>query len=76
MRFGFKLHLDDIAEKLIEKGFTSQQTDSDDFVNCLAEILEDEYELFTSLSEEMKKIEERGIAPRSKAEYDESIGEF
>jgi tRNA G46 methylase TrmB len=76
MRFGFKLHLDDIAEKLIEKGFTSQQTDSDDFVNCLAEILEDEYELFTSLSEEMQKIEERGIAPRSKAEYDESIGEF
>lgn len=76
MRFGFKIHLDDIAEKLIEKGFTSQQIDSDDLTNRVVEILADEYDLFTSLAEEMQQVEDRGVLPRNKAEYDESIGEF
>lgn len=76
MRFGFKLHLDDIAEKLIQKGFTSQQIDSDDLINRFVEILADEYDLFTSLAEEMQQVEDRGVLPRNKAEYDESIGEF
>jgi hypothetical protein len=76
MRFGFKIHLDDIAEKLIEKGFTSQQIDSDNLINRFVEILADEYDLFSSLEEEMQKIEDAGIKPRNKAEYDESLGEF
>ena len=76
MRFGFKIHLDDIAEKLIEKGFTSQQIDSDDLTNRVIEILQDEYDLFSSLEEEMQKIEDAEIKPRNKAEYDESLGEF
>jgi hypothetical protein len=76
MKFGFKIHLDDIAEKLIEKGFTSRDIDSDDLTDRVLEILQDEYELFTALEEEMQKIEDAGIVPRNKAEYDESIGEF
>lgn len=76
MKFGFKIHLDDIAEKLIEKGFTSQDIDSDDLTNRVIELLQDEYDLFTALEEEMQKIEDVGIIPRNKAEYDESIGEF
>jgi hypothetical protein len=76
MRFGFKLHLDDIAEKLIQKGFTSQQIDSDDLINRFVEILADEYDLFTSLAEEMQQVEDRGVLPQNKAEYDESMGEF
>jgi hypothetical protein len=76
MKFGFKLHLDDIAGKLIEKGFTSQQIDSDDLINRFVEILADEYDLFTSLAEEMQQIENSGTMPQNKAQYDESIGEF
>jgi hypothetical protein len=76
MRFGFKIHLDDIAEKLIEKGFTSQQIDSNELTNIVAELLQDEYDFFSSLEEEMQKIEESGIKPRNKAEYDEKLGEF
>ena len=76
MRFGFKIHLDDISEKLLEKGFTSQDIDSEDLTNKVLEILQSEYDLFTSLQEEMQKIEDSGIVPRSKTEYDESIGEF
>ena len=76
MRFGFKIHLDDIARKLIEKGFTSQQIDSDDLTNAVVELLQDEYELFTTLEDEMQQLETAGISPRNKAEYDESIGEF
>lgn len=76
MKFGFKIHLDNIAEKLIEKGFTSRDIDSDDLTNRVIEILQDDYELFTALEEEMQKIEDAGIFPRNKAEYDESIGEF
>ena len=76
MRFGFKIHLDDIAEKLLDKGFTSQQIDSNELTNIVAELLQDEYDFFSSLEEEMQKIEESGIKPRNKAEYDEKIGEF
>jgi hypothetical protein len=76
MKFGFKIHLDDLAEKLIEKGFSSQDTDSDDFIDRLIEVLENEYDFLTALGEEMQKIEESEIKPRNKAEYDESIGEF
>jgi hypothetical protein len=76
MRFGFKIHLDDIAQKLVDKGFTSQQIDSDDLVNRFIEILADEYDFFSSLEEEMQKIEDTEIKPRNKAEYDESLGEF
>jgi hypothetical protein len=76
MKFGFKIHLDDLAEKLIEKGFSSQDTDSDDFIDRLVEMLDSEYDFLTALGEEMQKIEESDISPRNKAEYDESIGEF
>ena len=76
MKFGFKIHLDDIARKLIDQGFTSQQIDSDDLINRFVEILADEYDLFTSLVEEMQQVEDRGVLPRNKAEYDESMGEF
>ena len=75
MKFGFKIHLDDIAEKLIESGLTSRDIDSDDLTNRVIEILQDEYELFTALEETLQRIEDAGIAPRNKAEYDESIGE-
>ena len=76
MRFGFKIHLDDIAQKLIDKGFTSQQIDSNELTNIVAEILQDEYDFFSSLEEEMQKIENGEIKPRTRAEYDESVGEF
>lgn len=76
MKFGFKIHLEDLAEKLIEKGFSSQDTDSDDFINRVIEMLDSEYDFLTALGEEMQKIEESEIKPRNKAEYDESIGEF
>ena len=77
MKFGFKIHLDDIARKLIDQGFTSQQIDSDDLVNRVTEILQDEYDFFTSLEEEMQKFEdENHPEPRTKAEYLEKIGEF
>ena len=76
MRFGFKIHLDDIAQKLVDKGFTSQQIDSNEITNIVAEILQDEYDFFTSLEEEIQKIENGEIKPRNRAEYDESIGEF
>jgi DNA topoisomerase IA len=76
MRFGFKIHLDDIAQKLIDKGFTSQQIDSNELTNIVVELLQDEYDFFTSLEEEMQKIENGEIKPRNRAEYDESIGEF
>ena len=76
MKFGFKIHLDDIAEKLIEKGFTSRDIDSDDLTNRVIEILQDEYDFFTALEETLQRIEDSEIVPRNKAEYDESIGEF
>lgn len=76
MRFGFKIHLDDIAQKLVDKGFTSRQIDSNELTNIVAELLQDEYDFFTSLEEEMQKIENGEIKPRNRAEYDESIGEF
>ncbi len=76
MRFGFKIHLDDIAQKLVDKGFTSQQIDSNELTNIVAELLQDEYDFFSSLEEEMQKIENGEIKPRTRAEYDESVGEF
>ena len=76
MKFGFKIHLDDIAEKLIESGLTSRDIDSDDLTNRIIEILQDEYDFFTALEETLQRIEDSEIVPRSKAEYDESIGEF
>lgn len=76
MKFGFKIHLDDIAEKLIEKGFSSRDIDSDDLTNAVIELLQDDYELFTALEEKMQTIEDGEIKPRCKADYDESIGEF
>jgi DNA-binding ferritin-like protein len=76
MRFGFKIHLDDIAEKLIKKGFTSQQIDSDALTNAVVEFLQDDYDLFTALEEEMQSVEDAGNKPKTRAEYDESIGEF
>lgn len=76
MKFGFKIHLDDIAEKLVESGLTSKDIDSDDLTNRVIEILQDEYDFFTALEETLQRIEDSEIVPRSKAEYDESIGEF
>jgi len=76
MKFGFKIHLDDIAEKLIESGLTSRDIDSDDLTNRVIEILQDEYDFFTALEETLQRIEDSEIVPRTKAEYDESIGEF
>jgi len=76
MKFGFKIHLNDIAEKLIEKGFSSRDIDSDILIDRLVEMLDSEYDFLTALGEEMQKIEESEIKPRNKAEYDESIGEF
>lgn len=76
MKFGFKIHLDDIAEKLIEKGFTSRDIDSNDLTDRVLEILQDEYELFTALEEEMQKIEDDNHPePRDVGEYLEKIGE-
>lgn len=77
MKFGFKIHLDDIARKLIDQGFTSQQIDSDDLTNRVVEILQDEYELFSEIGEKMQKLENVTLhEPKTKADYDESIGEF
>jgi hypothetical protein len=76
MKFSFKIHLDDIAQKLEDKGFTSQQIESNELSNIVIELLQDEYDFFTSLEEEMQKIENSEIKPRNKAEYDESLGEF
>jgi DNA topoisomerase IA len=76
MKFSFKIHLDDIAQKLVDKGFTSQQIESNELSNIVIELLQDEYDFFTSLEEEMQKIENSEIKPRNKAEYDESLGEF
>lgn len=77
MKFGFKIHLDDIARKLIEQGFTSQQIDSDDLTNRVVEILQDEYDFFSELEETLQKLEdENHPEPRTKAEYLEKIGEF
>lgn len=76
MRFGFKIHLDTIAEKLIESGFTSLDIDSDKLTDAVLEILQNDYDLFTAIGEEMQTIEERGNFPKTKADYDESIGEF
>ena len=77
MKFGFKIHLDDIARKLIDQGFTSQQIDSDDLTNRVVEILQDEYELFSEIGEKMQKLEDATLhEPKTKADYDESIGEF
>ena len=76
MRFGFKIHVDDIAEKLKEKGFTSMDLDSDDLRNALLEILSDEYDLLNAIGEQLEALEDKESMPRSKAEYDESIGEF
>jgi hypothetical protein len=76
MKFGFKIHLDDIAEKLVESGLTSKDIDSDDLTNRVIEILQDEYDFFTALEETLQRIEDSEIVPRTKAEYDESIGEF
>ena len=76
MNFGFKLRLQNIAETLIDKGFESRDIDSDTLVNEVLEILQNDYDLFTAIGEEMQKIEERGNFPKTKADYDESIGEF
>jgi len=76
MNFGFKLRLQNIAETLIDKGFESRDIDSDTLVNEVLEILQNDYDLFTAIGEEMQKIEECGNFPKTKADYDESIGEF
>lgn len=73
MKFGFKIHLDEVARKLVNKGFSSRQIDSEELTNAVLEILQDEYDLFTALEEEFEKIEN---VPQTKNEYDESIGEF
>jgi hypothetical protein len=76
MKFGFKIHLDDIAEKLIERGFSSQDIDSDDLTNAVVELLQDEYDLFTALEEELQKIEDKNHPePRDIEDYLEKIGE-
>jgi hypothetical protein len=58
MKFGFKIHLDDIAEKLVESGLTSKDIDSDDLTNRVIEILQDEYDFFTALEETLKLFQE------------------
>jgi hypothetical protein len=73
MKFGFKIHLDEVARKLVNKGFSSRQIESEELTNAVLEILQDEYDLFTALEEEFEKIEN---VPQTKTEYDESIGEF
>jgi hypothetical protein len=76
MKFGFKIHLDDIAEKLIERGFSSRDIDSDDLTNAVVELLQDDYELFTALEEKMQTIEDGNHPePRDVGEYLEKIGE-
>lgn len=76
MRFGFKIHLDDMAEKLKSEGFSSVDIDSEKLVNRVIELLQDDYDLFSSLEEQLQTLEDDEIKPRSKTEYDESIGEF
>jgi len=76
MKFGFKIHLDDIAEKLIESGLTSRDIDSDDLTNRVVEILQNDYDFFTALEEKMQEIEDNNHPePRDIGEYLEKIGE-
>lgn len=76
MKFGFKIHLDQIAQELIDKGFTSQQIDSEELVNRVIEILADK-SFFENLQDEMTLIEdENHPEPRTREEYLEKIGEF
>ena len=76
MKFGFKIHLDDIAEKLVESGLTSRDIDSDDLTNRVIEILQNDYDFFTALEEKMQEIEDDNHPePRDVGEYLEKIGE-
>jgi len=77
MNFGFKLNLERIAEKMKDRGFSSLDFDSDDFINGVIEILADDYDLFSEIGEKMQKLENVTLhEPKTKADYDESIGEF
>jgi hypothetical protein len=71
-----KLRLNEIAEELIEKGFTSNQINSDELTNRVIEILADKG-FFENLQDEMTLIEdENHPEPRNLGEYLEKIGEF
>jgi flagellar biosynthesis chaperone FliJ len=77
MKFGFKIHLDDIAEKLTQKGFSSQDVDSDKFITQLVEILEDEYNLLSELSDKLESLEDiNHPEPETLEDYLEKIGEI
>ena len=71
-----KLRLDEIAQELIDKGFTSQDIDSAKLEQEILQILSDK-SFFENLQDEMTLIEdENHPEPRTRAEYLEKIGEF
>jgi hypothetical protein len=71
-----KLRLNEIAEELIEKGFTSNQVDSDELTNRVIEILANKG-FFENLHDEMTLIEdENHPEPKNLGEYLEKIGEI
>jgi hypothetical protein len=51
----FKINIEDIAEKLVEQGFSSK--DQDKFVDRAVELILDEYLLLDGIQEYMEKIE-------------------
>ncbi len=71
-----KLRLDEIAQKMINAGFTSSDFDKDSFTNRVVEIL-DSKDLFALIADEMTLIEdENHPEPRNIDEYLERIKEF
>jgi Mg2+ and Co2+ transporter CorA len=76
MKFGFKINLDDIADRLTQKGLSSRDVDSDKFITQLVEILEDEYNLLSELTDKLESLEdENHPTPESLGDYLEKIGE-
>jgi hypothetical protein len=77
MKFGFKINLDDIADRLTQKGLSSRDVDSDKFITQLVEILEDEYNLLSELTDKLESLEDANHpCPESLEDYLEKIGEI
>jgi len=53
-----RLRLDDIAQKMLQSGYTSRDVDTDKFVNRIVEILDIDNDLFSLVADEMQIIEE------------------
>jgi len=70
-----KIRLDQLAQQLIDDGFSSREIDSDKLINKIIQVLADK-DFFNNLHDEMTLIEDEKTQPRTKEEYLERIGEF